>query len=507
MLKNILSNWFGMLVLGLVSVVLTPTMVHGLGNLHYGMWVLVGSFTDYSGLLDMGMRAAVFRYVAYFKGANQRIALNQTFATGVAIALSSMCVCMLISIGLSFILPSFFGFNGANRTTFSWIVVLIGVSVSVAIPGQFLSAYLRGLERFDLYNLGLIVHGLIRGALLLTLLKMGFGILSVAIGVLIMSVFFLVLHGFLVKWADRHLKLSIEYLDRNRTREMFKYGVYCFINNSGETLRYSTDSSVIGRMLSIALITPFSIASRLMEYFRVLIGGVGGPIMVRLSDLSGKVQETELSDEFLRATRFSMLLCIFVGGMLILNGAALIRLWMGSAYLSSYPILVVLTVGYIGAWGQSPSGLLVFARARHHKALSYWTLAEGGANLVLSIALARKYGLLGIALGTAIPLLLSKALIQPWYALRDLGMSAWTYFSVGLARSIFVGGLFLGGSWVLLHNAPPATSFFSLAAICVGQSVLFAAITYVFGLPAGDRTTVRIQGQRVATSLGIARSV
>ena len=80
MLKNIFSNWLGLVVMGLISVVLTPAMVHGLGPLYYGMWALVGSLVDYSGMLDMGMRATLFRYVAFFRGANQRDSLNQTFA-------------------------------------------------------------------------------------------------------------------------------------------------------------------------------------------------------------------------------------------------------------------------------------------------------------------------------------------------------------------------------------------------------------------------------------------
>jgi len=59
-LKNILSNWVGIVILGLIGIVLTPIMVHGLGNLYYGMWILAASIGDYSGLLDLGMRTTIF---------------------------------------------------------------------------------------------------------------------------------------------------------------------------------------------------------------------------------------------------------------------------------------------------------------------------------------------------------------------------------------------------------------------------------------------------------------
>jgi O-antigen/teichoic acid export membrane protein len=501
MLKHIFSNWMGLIVLGMVSVILTPAMVHGLGNLYYGMWVLVGSFIDYSGLLDMGMRATVFRYVAFFRGANQRQALNETFTTGMVISFSTMCVGILAFIGLSFILPRFFKFTGPDKTIFMWTIILMGTALSAALPGQFLYAYLRGLERFDLYNLGLVIHGVLRGATLLLLLKLGYGIIQVSAAVMILEVLFLIFRWFLVAWSDPGLEFSLKGLNWHRTREMFSFGIYSFIYNSGETLRYSTDSFVIGRMLSVALITPFSVAIRLIEYFKTLVGGVAGPIMVRLASLSGKDHRDELQSEFLRTTRFSMLLSVFVGGMLIVNGKAIIRLWLGPVYLVSYPILVVLTVAYIVTWGQVPCPLLLFARAKHHRALSWWTLAEGLSNLFLSILWAPKYGLLGVALGTAVPLLVSKIVVQPWYVLKDLDMRWWRYVQGGLSRAVLLAGIFLGGLWFLTRYSHAPSNFLMLVAACVCQSMFFVVLVYFLGLSETDRIELLETGRRFAVSV------
>jgi O-antigen/teichoic acid export membrane protein len=506
MLKHIFSNWIGLVVLGAISVILTPAMVHGLGDLYYGMWVLVGSFIDYSGLLDLGMRATVFRYVAFFKGANQREALNETFTTGVAISFSAMCIATVAFVGLSVILPRFFKFTGPDKNIFTWTIILMGTALSVALPGQFLFAYLRGLERFDLYNLGMVIHGVIRGSTLLLLLKFGFGIIYVSAAVLILEILFLIFRWFLVMWSDPGLRFSLTFLNWERTREMFSFGFYSFVYNSGETLRYSTDSFVIGRMLNVALVTPFSVATRLMEYFKALSGGVSGPMMVRLTSLTGKNEQRELRTEFLRSTRFSMLLCIFIGGLLILDGKTIIRLWVGPQYLTSYSILVVLTVAYISLLGQTPSSLLVFAHARHHRALSWWTLTEGAVNLVLSIWWARKYGLLGVALGTAMPLVASKVFVQPWYALHDLGITWWRYFKQGLVRPLFAGGVFMAASWFLTSHYGMSANFIELALICFFQTVFFAGLTYMVGLSAVDKGTVRDQGRRLVTALGMARS-
>src|SRR2546426_10406890 len=54
-------------------------------------------------------------------------------------------------------------------------------------------------------------------------------------------------------------------------------------------------------------------------------------------------------------------------------------------------------------------------------------LLEGLANLALSIALVQWYGILGVALGTAIPMALVSLFVLPVYVCRLLKLRLWTY--------------------------------------------------------------------------------
>ena len=53
--QNIFSNWFALAITTLVGFFLSPYVVHHLGNLTYGVWVLTLSFTAYMNLLDLGL--------------------------------------------------------------------------------------------------------------------------------------------------------------------------------------------------------------------------------------------------------------------------------------------------------------------------------------------------------------------------------------------------------------------------------------------------------------------
>src|SRR6266852_2170932 len=156
MLRNVFSNWVGLLVMGITSVILTPILIHGLGDFHYGMWVLVSSALDYYGLLDLGMRTTLHRFVARLKGIDEREALNETIGTALAISVGiSLLVLGLTPVLVSF-LPKFFVLQGTARETFRTLTALLGVGVAVLFPARVLGAYLCGLQRFDLYNLVLI---------------------------------------------------------------------------------------------------------------------------------------------------------------------------------------------------------------------------------------------------------------------------------------------------------------------------------------------------------------
>ncbi|HEV2990940.1 MAG TPA: oligosaccharide flippase family protein, partial [Candidatus Angelobacter sp.] len=64
--RNVISNWGSYVIAMGVNFFLSPYVVNHLGNVTYGVWTLLLSLTGYLGLLDLGVRGAVTRYVARF---------------------------------------------------------------------------------------------------------------------------------------------------------------------------------------------------------------------------------------------------------------------------------------------------------------------------------------------------------------------------------------------------------------------------------------------------------
>jgi O-antigen/teichoic acid export membrane protein len=504
MLRSIFSNWLGLVVMGVTSVVLTPIMIHGLGDLYYGLWILVASALDYYGLLDLGIRPALFRAVACSKGANDRAAMHETLFSALAFTLAAGLLVLVLTLLLVPVLPGFFKLAGTARRIFPWLMILFGLNVAAAFPARMLGAYLSSLGRFDLYNLAAVLITILRAIFVVAALRLGHGIRAVAGITLAATIFSLLLNWWLVRRVDRELPLDWRLARWTRLRELLRYGSLCVIYDAGDSLRFYTDSIVIGRILGAALITPFNVAGRLMEYFKQMVSGVGGPLFGRMSELDGQARHEDLREYFLRSTRISALMAVFIGLMLIFDGRLLLRLWVGERFLSSYPLLLILTAGYLVPLAQQSCGIVIAARDRL-RPMALWNVAEGIANLLLSIHWGRKYGLIGVALGTTIPLLVGGALIRPWYALRVLGLPVWEYMRRALAQPAAVGLLFAGVCWLASASRGDGTFLYLLWTVA-WQTALFGLLACALGLRSFERRTLYEHGRQFAVTLRLVRA-
>jgi len=162
-LRSVVANWTGLGVNALLSLVLTPILVRGLGNLYFGMFMLAASVLDSCWLLDFGMRTAMFRFLARHRGGNgERKELNCTFASGMVIACCSAGLILLAALAAVYIAPRFFVVGASQQHIFRTLILLCGGSVAGTFLSQILGTYMCAFRRFDFYNLNSSSIGILR---------------------------------------------------------------------------------------------------------------------------------------------------------------------------------------------------------------------------------------------------------------------------------------------------------------------------------------------------------
>ncbi len=178
-----------------------------------------------------------------------------------------------------------------------------------------------------------------------------------------------------------------------------------------------TASNVVAAFVGAAAVTHYRIGGALAQSFFDLMLAIGGVFPSVFSRLEGARDFEGIKRTFFFATKITICVSSFIGFGLIAWGKPFIARWMGPSYLDGYPVLVALVLGCVFTSSQGPSVGLLYGTSRH-KFLALVNSIEGVTNLALSIILVRMMGIVGVALGTLIPMTASKLIVQPFYVCR-----------------------------------------------------------------------------------------
>jgi O-antigen/teichoic acid export membrane protein len=184
---------------------------------------------------------------------------------------------------------------------------------------------------------------------------------------------------------------------------------------------------VIGTFMSAVAITYFTIGARLVDYATDFVHSMA-QIFVPMSSQSDALGELKpLQQIFVSGNRMCALAVLPISAILLIFGKSVIEIWVGARYVSaSYPVLLILLIPSTLSLMQAASSRVLFGMGKHLM-LAKVTLAEGIANLVLSVILVRKFGIVGDAVGTAIPLCGTVVLFLPYHLCKVLKIRLVSY--------------------------------------------------------------------------------
>jgi O-antigen/teichoic acid export membrane protein len=185
---------------------------------------------------------------------------------------------------------------------------------------------------------------------------------------------------------------------------------------------------------------------------------------------------------FVAGNRACALIIFPVAAILVVLGKAVIEAWVGRKYVAaSYPILIVLLLPTTLILAQSTNSRILYGMAKH-RTLAWITSIEGLANLILSIVLVRRIGVIGDAIGTAVPLSFTALYFTPRYLSRLLQIRVRTalresYLLPLLLCVPMVAALLAMRHWIPVHHLLPLLAEIIVAMLVYGVGLLWAVRT------------------------------
>jgi O-antigen/teichoic acid export membrane protein len=464
-----------------VGILLSPFILHRLGDSAFGIWVLIFSITGYYGLFDLGIRSSIVRYVSKFKATNDHESLGKLINTSL---FSYSCVgalTLILTLALSPHVASIFRISPEFHSTARLLLLIVGASVALGFPLGVAAGILDGLQRFDISNSTGIVALLLRAGFIVVALNHNRGLLTIAIITvsvpLIMS---------LVRWAII-LRICVipfgwRYVQPAMFRKIFSYSSITFALIVADRLKFKTDEIIIGSMISAAAITYFNIGARIVDYAGEVVIGLAQVLMPMSSRADATGDIDGLRRIFVVGNRFCAFVIFPICATLLLLGKSVIEVWVGRRYVAySYPVLVIMIVACTIMWSQGASGRILMGTGKHGTWAAV-SLIEGIFNVILSVLLVRPYGIVGDSIGTAIPLLCTMIFFMPRHVCRQLDMRIGSYLRQAYALPLLlcipmIAALILMKTWFVPHTFTELAFHLAVGAVVYGAGLAWAFAT------------------------------
>lgn len=426
--RSILSNWATFIFAAGVNFVLSPFVVRTLGDTQYGAWVLLGSMVGHLGLLDIGVRSAVTRYVASYYTAADHLKATRLYSTALRIFSFAGLAAIVVSLVLSLLVGRVFNVPADLVQIARVVVILGGLNVAASLIGGVFGGVLIGLERFDYNNAIEIAVATIRTIGVVVALMNGQGLIGLAIVQLIATTVRIAASIWATRKLYPELQLTSFEWDRDSARLLLTFGLTASLLHVSSAVMFYSDSLVIGAFLPIAMVTYFAIAGNLIDYARSVMSGISQTLSPRVSALQASGNGGALGTATMLSARLSSIVILPIATTFLVTGPQFIGLWMGAEFTGlAGHILRVITIPLIVLSGYQVVTAAMLGVGKHGKLIPVF-VAEAVVNVILSIIWVRKYGVIGTAYGTMIPRVIVSAIVGPWYAREAIGVHLPTFW-------------------------------------------------------------------------------
>ena len=480
--RNVLSNWLGIPISVAYGLIITPIIVRALDKELYGVWSFVNGLLMYSDLLYVGLGSALVKYVAQHRANNDQPAINRLISVvgGIYGAIGIVSFALMSAMGA--VVPHVFAepLSADAARAASGACVLLGAQLFFIFVGSAFSGLICGHDRYDVVNIITLVTVGLRFLAIPLILASGhdplFRLALLTCASAALQTLMLAASAFRLV---PHLSIRVVRWRVDELRMLYGFGVQSFFIMLAVRIVSFSDTTIIGVMLGASSVALYTLPLQLMEYGRATVGGFTGVLLPRLTVLTTRGDIASMREAYLSANRIACFLTAWLGASVMTLGPAFLNRWVGDEF--GTPAQWVLLFLAVAAFGQvlSTHAPLGFYQAMHVVAFPAKVLMlEAMLNLGLSIWLAPRFGITGVALATALPAVCVSAVFLPPYLCRRLELPVRRF----LVTAVLPGGLMFVANGVVLYlsglvitgHSYPAIVARAALSIPVGLLVFFA---------------------------------
>jgi O-antigen/teichoic acid export membrane protein len=411
-----------------IGIFMLPFNVAYLGQAAYGLWMLVAAPTVWFSMLDLGYGASLAKFVTQYRARRDVQALNEVTSTMFVVYTLIGAVAYGLGALVAFNLTRIFEIGSTQAGVGRDVILLASVSVAIGFPVNVFGGIVSGFQRRYLNGAVAIGTSLVVAGVNVIVLLLGHGLVAVVACTTVVRLLSFIGYRMTAYRVFPALRIRLAYVRFSRLLEITRFSAFMLLLDLSHKLNYWSDTLVIGAVLNTTAVAVWAVAQRLAEMALRLTNRLSEVLFPVIVDSATMGNIDRLRRVLLQGTRISLAMVLPVAAGLALLAKPLVLLWVGGQFAQSIIIVQLLAAVVVCRVGSSTARRLLQG-AGDHKLLAFTNISVAVTNILLSIVLAQRMELVGVALGTLIPLALASVLLVMPAACRRADISIREFFT------------------------------------------------------------------------------
>lgn len=432
--KGVMLSYITTAIRTVSRLLLTPLYLRFLGVEEYGFYQYVFSIAAYATILDFGISAVINKFGIEYREKKDKAGEENVMFYTLVFAVGAVCLIGLMGLVVGFAAPAIFGEAVANRLALTrWLLVFMIGELIMLMFQHFFEGVILSEERYVTHRGVALAQVILRALLTVVFLIADMGVMSIALGDFFGVGLCLVYEIFFCK-KKLHLKVHYHGYDPVLIRNIAKLSLALCLQSVVSYLNSSVNQFVLGRSLSTAAVTVYSIALTFSTFFDeipTVIQRLYLPQVVKL--VTSGADGEELTDFVIKPGRVQFMLVGGVLGGFILFGRQFIAMWSGEETLEAWAVALFLMVPSVLPLIQNVC-LSILTAMNKRMFRSYSLCGIAIVNLLAAVLLVPHIGVMGAAVANALSLILGNNIAMNIYYKRVIRINVGRLF-----KSIFKG--------------------------------------------------------------------
>jgi O-antigen/teichoic acid export membrane protein len=483
---GIVTSYASTLVTAVAGFLLVPIVLRFVTREDYGLWAAVGQAIGYLALLDLGIGSAVIRRTAQLRERpDVEEAASRTISTAVAIYSGLALAFLAVGLSLSPVIPHLLHLSPAQARAGRVLFLLMTAYGALSFPLRISLKALYGLQQMARANAITLVENLLSPAVAVTLLVFGIGLVALPLGSIAAGLCAAIAGLVVLRRVLPRLRISWRMASRAEAADLFTWSWLLWLNSLAVVVIYQTDNLVVAAGRGLVAATVYTLTSRLPLYALPVIAALGDSCLPAAVELFGQGRVDALRRAYLRLMRVTVAAALAVGVVSVSFNDAFMRLWVGSRNFGGG--LLTLTFALILFYRtMMQSASIVVIGSGRIRGVVFMSVAEAVLNLALSLWWVGRYGLLGVAAGTAVAGALTSGWYVTWVVSRELGVDLREYVFTGIIRPA-LGLVPAVATALALRDTGAAATWLGLAVSAAAVGAVYAIAFFFTGLDRDER--------------------